>query len=182
MTIVAAIDPGSVNCAITIVDTSTNPRNIIAVDLVQFGTGKYTVMQLVSAFAKKLHLYPETFSNPDLEEVYIESQVRRSPKNIAIMTILLYHYEIMKNDLQSKVKKVALLPALHKFRVLQTMPECSIFRDEIRAAKKKDLKNLSIRIGIHLCAHYNSDVLAMAMTEHKKLDDIFDTALSAYTV
>jgi hypothetical protein len=155
------------------VDTAFTPPRVIEAELIYFCNGSTTMHQMMRVFAKKFPTYTRTLANPLVQSVIMERQVKKSPKNLAIMVALLFFFE-------SRGIATELVPPYNKFKVLAQLP---CLQDlNILAAKGKELKKLSIAITKRLAVEYDVDVLAEAMSENTKLDDLSDAFLMSITM
>jgi hypothetical protein len=177
---VVSFDVGIVNMAYCVGDICPDGGRpqIRACKVFKIGEMMDTLAVLLRSIVQILHNTPDV--NDGIEDILVEQQLSlKASRNTSIASAVIAYYEALKAQGHSTLKRIRFVNPRSKFKALRLCGLDCIepFRDELKSAKGKALKKLSVNMAILLAEHWHLQVFLDAMKSTKKHDDIADCAL-----
>ena len=175
---VLSFDVGCINFAYCLMETTPTPR-VLECGKKRLGDARTPIDRLIGEMHRYLSATPATAPPAQWDAVLIEQQVgRSSPKNYGLGAALyMYYVGFTGVDLQFVCPRTKFT----KLARCDDVPGIVEMRGELRAARGKALKALSIKCTRILAAHWGCDVLEEKLRTVIKKDDIADSFLYCAT-
>lgn len=181
----ASIDIGVINHALCVTEFTDNCDGTFAFNLVHVERATIGRMrETIHVLGKKLLAFYTTndaLNDGKLNYVFIEQQLSRASKNIALAHVTMAYFETRNLCCDNDDAKIVFVSPKNKFRAVKHTFPTNLFDSIDFERRGRALKKLSVDIAKLLFTRYSVTTGLRALAEYKtKLDDISDVFLQSF--